>query len=520
MKKITPARLVGSLILIGACLLIWLATNPSPTPSESSAVTPDTLKLPAIFNHHMVLQRDKHIRIWGWAPPNQSIELTFNAQSINTTSDAQGNWSVTLDPMPVGGPYELAVKTESETRTLTDILLGDVWFCSGQSNMAMTVAPDDYAGILGYENLLKQADQPNIRLFKVRNRTSNSPQHDLEDATWQRATSKNVATFSAVAYCFGKQLHDELDVPIGLIASSWGGTPSEAWTSRAALESLPAARNILDTWDRAAKNYRPTDNTSKQRAPADNQRRPANLFNAMVHPMIPYTIRGVIWYQGEQNATRAQQYQSLFPLMIHDWRDRWGQGDFPFYFVQLANYQPAAPKPGPSTWAELREAQAMALSLPNTAMAVAIDIGEADDIHPRNKQEVARRLALCALAKEYGRTDLAYSGPQYQYMTIESDRIRLHFAHANDGLITKDGPLQRFEIAGNNKQFVWADAAIDGSTVVVSSKGIPKPVAVRYAWSDNPEGCNLYNAQGLPASPFRTDRWPGITAHKTKPRVN
>ncbi len=522
MKRLVPTLLFGSLILIVACLLLWLSPTQSSktSPSSSPPIDPPTrLKLPGVLNHHMVLQRDKHVRVWGWAPPGQPIELHIASQIHNTESDPQGLWSVTLDPMPAGGPYEMIVSTQSEAITITDILMGDVWFCSGQSNMEMTVAPDYNSGILGYEQILKEADQADIRLFKVRNQTSSTSSHDLE-ASWQPATPDSVAKFSAVAYCFGKQLNRKLDVPIGLIASSWGGTPSEAWTSRTALESLPEARDILDTWDRAARNYQTGEDQSGQRAPADNQRRPANLFNAMVHPLIPYTIRGAIWYQGEQNATRAEQYRSLFPLLIHDWRGRWGQGDFPFYFVQLANYQPAADRPGPSTWAELREAQAMALSLSNTAMAVAIDLGEADDIHPRNKQEVARRLALCALAIEYGQTELAYTGPQYQYMTIESDQIRLHFTPAPGGLTAKDGPLKRFEIAGNDKNFVWADAIIDGNTVIVSSEDVPNPVAVRYAWSDNPEGCNLYNTQGLPASPFRTDNWPGTTTNKTIPVIN
>ena len=519
MRKLAPILFFGSLILIAACLALWLTPPEPAAPIAPRIESPTALKLPGVFSDHMVLQRDRHVRVWGWAPPGQPIELQFASQSHNTEADAQGNWSVTLDPMPAGGPHELAVSTPTETQSVIDILMGDVWFCSGQSNMEMTVAPDYYSGIIGYEQLLKDANKPNIRLLKVRNRTSSTPQKNLE-ASWQPATPDSVATFSAVGYCFGKQLHEELDVPIGLIASSWGGTPSEAWTSRTALESLPIASNILSTWDQAAQNYQPTEENSGQRAPADNQRRPANLFNAMVHPLIPYTIRGAIWYQGEQNATRAEQYRSLFPLLIHDWRGRWGQGDFPFYFVQLANYQPAPDKPGPSTWAELREAQSMTLSLPNTAMAVTIDIGEADDIHPRNKQEVARRLALCALAKEYGQTDLAYAGPQFQHMTIEADQIRLHFTHTHGGLAAKDGPLTRFQIAGSDKQFVWADAVIDGSTVVVSSKDVPSPVAVRYAWADNPQGCNLYNGQNLPASPFRTDRWPGITANKTTPQVN
>ncbi len=421
--------------------------------------------------------------------------------------------------MPAGGPFTMDVSTEASSISVNDILVGDVWLCSGQSNMEMTVAPDYYPGVNDYEQVLAGANQPDIRLFKLRNRTSSRPETDVQ-AAWQLCSPERVLQFSAVAYCFGKQLNEELDVPIGLISTSWGGTPCEAWTCRAALESLPSARNILTTWDQAVSRHKHDAQQSERRDPADSQRRPANLFNAMIRPLIPYTLRGVIWYQGEQNVSRAEQYQTLFPLMIRDWREHWGQGDFPFYFVQIANYTRPTAQPAPSAMAELREAQLMAVKVPNTAMAVSIDIGESDNIHPRNKQEVARRLALCALANEYGQTNINHSGPLYQRMAIESNRIRLYFDHTDGGLVAQGGPLQRIQIAGADRQFVWAKAMIDGDTVVVFSEQVPAPRAVRYAWADNPQGCNLYNGQGLPASPFRTDRWPGITAGKTIPSVN
>jgi sialate O-acetylesterase len=516
MKTKTLLLVIVCAVITGTVAAFWRASHPASGPTTTAP--PEALKLPAVFGQHMVLQRDKPVNVWGWAPPGQRVELRIATQTRHAQADDRGDWSITLDPMPAGGPFVMEVSTQTGSISLDDILIGDVWICSGQSNMEMTVAPDYYPGVNDYEKILAEADQPRIRLFKVRNRTSSRPETDVQ-AAWHTSSSKKAAGFSAVAYFFGKRLHEELGIPIGLISTSWGGTPSEAWTSRSALESLPSARKTLDAWDQTISRYKPDPRQPEQRAPANSQRRPANLFNAMVHPLIPYTIRGAIWYQGEQNVSRAKQYQTLFPLMIRDWRERWGQGDFPFYFVQIANYTQPTAQPAPSAMAELREAQLMALMLPNTAMAVSIDIGDADDIHPRNKQEVARRLALCALANEYGRTDITYSGPLYQRMAIEPGRIRLYFDHADGGLVARDGPLQRFQIAGADRQFVWADARIDGDTVVVSSKHVPAPRAVRYAWADNPQGCNLYNGQGLPASPFRTDRWPGITTGKTIPRV-
>jgi sialate O-acetylesterase len=324
-------------------------------------------------------------------------------------------------------------------------------------------------------------------------------------------------------------------VPIGLIHTSWGGTPSEAWTRREILEKEPDAAPILERHDEAVAKYpeakkeyeqkveewkKTAEQAKSENKPAPQRpwpplgpghsHSPSGLYNAMLAPLIPYGIKGAIWYQGETNAGRAYQYRKLFPAMIKNWRNDWGQGDFPFLFVQLANYMAVKPEPVESYWAELREAQLMTLDLPNTGMAVIIDIGEADDIHPRNKQDVGKRLALWSLAKSYGK-ELVYSGPIFKSMTIKNGKAILNFDHVGGGLIARPNePLKGFAIAGADRKFVWADAKIEGNQIVVSSDKVINPVAVRYAWADNPV-CNLYNKEGLPASPFRTDDWPGVT---------
>ncbi len=369
-----------------------------------------------------------------------------------------------------------------------NVLVGEVWVCSGQSNMAFGLSQADNA-----EAELTAADYPSIRLFTVKRSTSARRLKDIS-GEWYSCTSKSAASFSAVAYFFGRELHNTLNVPIGLIHSSWGGSTAEAWMSLATLRTDPGFEPIVRRWYSA-------------KEPIHHH--PANLYNAMIAPLMPYAIRGAIWYQGESNAGRAYQYRTLFPALICDWRGAWRQGDFPFYYVQLANFRQRKDSPGESAWAELCEAQLMTLNLPNTGMAVINDIGAANNIHPTNKQDVGHRLALNALAKTYGR-DVPYSGPVYDSMTVEDSAIRLHFKHTDGGLIAKGGELESFAIAGEDRNFVWANAVIDGETVVVSSPAVPDPVAVRYAWADNPQA-TLYNDAGLPASLFRTDNWPGLT---------
>ncbi len=488
------------------------------------------VRLARIFSDHAVLQRGKPVPVWGTAQPGEKVTVEFRGQKVTTAADDDGDWRVILKPMPAGGPFQMTVRGNN-TIVLNDILVGEVWVCSGQSNMEWPVALSNNA-----EQEIAQANNPEIRLFVVPKAVSDRPLKDLNGGAWQPCTPETVRNFSAVGYFFARELQRALKVPIGMIETAWGGTPAESWTSRPTLLAHRSLRYLVENWRRAEASYpQALENYQKQLAdwekavaqaraegkpepkkpdppqdPRTNPWKPSGLFNAMIAPIVPYAIQGAIWYQGESNAGRAFEYRILFPAMIQDWREAWAQGDFPFLFVQLANFMAVKPEPGESAWAELREAQTMTLSLPKTGMAVAIDIGDANDIHPRNKQDVGKRLALNALAIAYGKK-VVYSGPIYERMKREGNAIRLYFKHVDGGLTTPNGePLKGFAIAGADRKFVWAEARIEGNTVVVSSPQVPEPVAVRYAWADNPV-CNLYNRAGLPASPFRTDDWPGVT---------
>jgi len=491
------------------------------------------IKLPAVISDNMVLQRGKKAPIWGWAEPGEKVRVKGSWQLFGTSTKAKdnGKWMVKIQPPKAGGPYEIVLKGNN-TITLKNILVGEVWICSGQSNMQWSVRQSNNA-----EQEIAGADYPKVRLFTVKRKVADEPQTDCV-GNWTMCSPETVPGFSAVGYFFGRELHKELNVPIGLIHTSWGGTPAEAWTRRGALESEPDCVPILERFDEAMAKYPEAkkkydedigkwkEAAEKAKAEGKNPPRrpgppfgpgnphsPAGLYNAMIAPLIPYGIQGAIWYQGESNAGRAYQYRQLFPAMITNWRKDWGQGDFPFLFVQLANFMAVEPEPVDSAWAELREAQLMTLALPNTGMAVIIDIGEADDIHPKNKQDVGKRLALWALAKTYGK-NLVHSGPIYKSMRTEGNKIILDFEHVGGGLAARGGePLKGFAVAGAERKFVWADAKIDGNTVIISSNEVSVPVAVRYGWANNPV-CNLYNKEGLPASPFRTDDWPGITVDK------
>ena len=491
------------------------------------------VRLPAVFGDNMVLQAGARVPVWGWADPGEEVHVLVHQQVRKTVAGPDGRWQVEFEPLSYGGPVKFVVEGKNRIE-LHNVLVGEVWVCSGQSNMEWPVARAANA-----ESEIAAANYPEIRLFKVAKVVSDKP---LDDTTgqWQACSPKTVAGFSAVGYFFGRELHKRLGVPVGLIQSAWGGTPAEAWTSIEALRREPELKPILRRWDEILANYpqameryrkalqawqekaaaaraagkRPPRRPRPPRGPK-HPHRPAGLYNGMIKPIVPYAIRGVIWYQGESNAGRAYQYRKLFRTMIRDWRQTWGQGDFPFLFVQLANFRQRKAEPGESDWAELREAQLMALQEPNTAMAVIIDIGEANDIHPRNKQDVGKRLALAALALAYGK-DVVYSGPLYSGYKVEGNKIRLFFKHVDGGLVAKGGKLKGFAIAGPDRKFVWAEARIDGDTVVVWSDRVPNPVAVRYGWADNPE-CTLYNKAGLPASPFRTDDWPGITEGRLEP---
>jgi sialate O-acetylesterase len=370
---------------------------------------------------------------------------------------------------------------------LDDVLVGEVWICSGQSNMQWSVNRAANA-----EEEVAAANYPKIRLFTVTRKVAEEPAEDCE-GSWAACSPESVPGFSAVAYFFGRTLFRKLNVPVGLVNTSWGGTIAEAWTSDEGLRGEPDFEPILE---RAAE--------FKPKVP--NQA--SVLFNAMIQPLVPLGIRGAIWYQGESNVTRAEQYQKLFPAMIRDWRKQWGQGDFPFLFVQLAPFR--YKRNDPAACAELREAQRLALSLASTGMAVTTDIGNTTNIHPTNKQEVGRRLALWALAKTYGKA-CCYSGPLYKSMAVEGGKVRVSFEHACGGLVAKGGALTDFTIAGADGRFVSAVATIDGETVVVHSDELAKPVAVRFGWRDDAEP-NLFNGEGLPASPFRTDDFELVTA--------
>lgn len=472
--------------------------------------------------------------IWGWAEPGEEIVIFYTPSSVawGAIADEQGRWLTKIGPLTAGGPFDLTIKAKN-TVVLKNVLVGEVWVCSGQSNMEWPVKQ-----AANSDAEIAEANYPNIRLFTVQKRVSDEPMSDCV-GRWQQCSPQAVWGFSAVGYFFGRELYQKLNVPIGLIHTSWGGTPAEAWTSRDYLEIDKDFELIIERYKKAVEVYpkakkkfeeerRKFEETAAQlkaegkkvprrprfQAPMgpDHPHSPAGLYNGMLAPIIPYGIAGAIWYQGESNADRAYQYRKLFPTMIKSWRDSWRQGDFPFLFVQLANFMKVVDEPTESEWAELREAQSMTLSLAKTGIAVIIDIGEADDIHPKNKQDVGSRLALWALAKTYGR-ELVYSGPTYKSMDIDGNKVVLHFKHTGGGLVAKGSPLKGFAIAGADRKFVWADARIEGDTVVVSSEKVAEPVAVRYAWANNPV-CNLYNAEGLPASPFRTDIWPGLSARR------
>jgi sialate O-acetylesterase len=618
-----------------------------------------SIRLPKILSDHMVLQRDKQLRIWGWGTPGETVRISFNGQNVQAKTSKGGTWTVTLTAMSHGGPYEMTFTAKSGNITLKNILIGDVWLGSGQSNMEWTLNNTNDAA-----KEIAAANYPKIRLFTVEKDMSARVKDDLKSGQWMECNPANAANFSAVAYYFGKNLNKELDVPIGLINSSWGGTKVEPWISWELMSQEPEYKGfdvakyeaqakdndvkqkkyadamnddkgIREKWflpetslaewksiklpqewsgteigntdgivwfrkeftiesgklDSARLSLGPIDdidftyvngvqvghetNYSKDRSyavrkdvlkegknvivvkvrddqggggfygkpeqlfigvggttiPLDGEWKykssvltsdfglvnvgpnsfASHLYNAMIAPIVNYKIRGVIWYQGESNTYAAHNYIRLFQTLIKNWRDKWGY-EFPFYWVQLANFMAASEQPGESQWAELRDAQRMALSLPKTGQAVIIDIGEADDIHPRNKKDVGYRLALNALANEYGKK-VEFSGPVYKSMEKNNDRIVLAFEHASglQAYRNKYGYVQGFAIAGEDQKWVWARAFVEDGKVVVYHPEVKNPVAVRYAWSDNPGDANLYNGDGLPASPFKTDNWKWTT---------
>jgi sialate O-acetylesterase len=474
-----------------------------------------SVKLPAVLSDRMVLQQGSPLRIWGWADPGEAVTVSFLGQKASATAGPDSKWKVYLKPLPAGGPYKMTVAGQN-TIELTDILVGEVWIGSGQSNMGVPVAR-----AANPEQEIANANYKQVRLFKVKLTVAAEPAEDVE-GSWQFCNPEAVKNFSAIGYFFSRDIHQARSVPVGFIETAWGGTPAEAWTSRRALEAEPALKSVFTEWDEVLTKYpaakerydkqleawtsagKPAASRPREPAGPGHQYTPSGLYNAMIAPITPYAMRGVLWYQGEHNANKGHAfiYRRLFQALIEDWRRAWGEGQFPFLFVQLANYET-----GPdSAWPVLRESQAKALDLAATGMAVTIDIGESKDIHPKNKQEVARRLALAARAIAY-KENLEYSGPIFRQTSTEGSQLRAWFDHAGAGLAARDdGSLVGFTIAGPDRRYVPAEARIDGASVVVGSPEVKDPVAVRYAWSGDPVS-NLTNKEGLPASPFRSDDW-------------
>lgn len=506
---------------------------------EGAAPVP-LLRLPAVFTSHMVLQRDMAVPVWGWAEPKARVTVEFAGRTASAKADAQGVWRLKLRALTASAePAELVVRSGSAEVRVSDVLVGEVWFCSGQSNMEFHVEKARNA----QAEIEDSTNHPTIRLFQVKNVTADAPTSDTK-ASWSVCGPTTVRGFSAVGYFFGRELNLHLQVPVGLIASSWGGTRAEAWTSRPALDAVPFLAKDAADWDKRIAEFdlekardayqqrleKWQEDQAKARAEGrqppnkptlDNvvtsPQRPATLFNGMVAPVVPYAMRGAIWYQGESNADKAWQYRTLLPTMIGDWRAHWGEGDFPFLMVELANFLAAQKEPVQidAAWPFLREAQQMTMrSVPKVGLASAIDLANADDpnnIYPTNKQDVGKRLALAARNVAYGEK-LTWSGPLFVpgSLKVKGREAIVKFEQVGEGMRPRGGAeIRGFAIAGEDQKWVWAKARLDGDTVVLSSPDVASPVAVRYDWANNPIG-NLENSEGLPAGPFRTDDWPGL----------
>jgi len=494
------------------------------------------IELPGMFSAHGILQRGVSVPVWGWGTPAEEVEVRFAGQTKRTAVDGEGRWRLALSPLEATAKGQVLVAEGSESGPVVveDILVGEVWLASGQSNMQWALSATERA-----LKDIPAASHPGIRMFLADLTTSAIPRHRV-GGEWNVTTPLSAGKFSAVGYYFALKLHRELGVPVGIIRAAWGGKPVEAFTSRETLATEPEGRALLQNldaemrrfdlgaaeasykkqmvvWEKIRSSNRAEKDPKKRqklprkpqkpRPPALNPSRAASIYNGMIHPWASYAMKGVIWYQGESNANRAKAYETLFPLLIMDWRKRWN-AEIPFYFAQLANFKSPTTRPGQeSSWAELQNAQRLTLRLPRTGMAVINDVGAANDIHPRNKKTVGERLSRWALNRDYGQKDLVASGPLYRGFKVEEGRIRITFDHAR-GLTTSDGKKPaRFEISGEDRIWRWAEVALDGESAIVSSEEVPDPVAVRYAWASNPKGANLVNAAGLPASLFRTDNW-------------
>jgi sialate O-acetylesterase len=503
--------MTGAKLMNGTLLAVALAS----TLAILDSVGRTEVKLNGLFSEGMVLQQGIPVPVWGTAQEGEKVIVKLQGQEVSATA-RHGQWIVRLNPLKAGGPFTMQVSGKN-TITRTNVLVGEVWLCSGQSNMEFPLA-----GATNAAEVIPQAGDPGLRFFTVPHGVAGQPVSEVA-GVWKESAPETVSNFSAVAWFFGRDLRRALSVPVGLIHSSVSGAPAEAWTAQATLASDPALKPILQRWAEDVVKFDPDRlqaehmrvleqhklDVAKARAvgkkaprvppppenPVQAARRPAGLYNAMLAPLQPYAIAGVIWYQGEANCGRGAEYRELFPAMIRNWRKAWGQGDFPFLFVQIAPYKDSDP--------EIREAQLLTWrQVPRTAMAVITDFGDETHSHPTQKKPVGARLALAARAVAYGQ-QLEYSGPVYESLKLEDHRAVLSFSHLGGGLVAKGGPLKGFTIAGEGGNFVTATAEIAGDKVVVSSASVAKPVAVRYGWTNTPD-VNLFNRAGLPATPFRT----------------
>jgi sialate O-acetylesterase len=507
----------------GAIGLVWMVL--------CAAQLGAAVRLASPFTSHMVLQCDTRVPVWGTAAAGEQVTVAFAGQSHAVTAAADGTWRVALDPLPASAEGRVLAVSGSGTSSplqLEDVVVGEVWLASGQSNMDFTVARTAkyyFAGVTNEAAEIAAAHHPLIRMFTGEWTRRYEPQGQVAGA-WKVCTPENVREFSAVGYFFARRLRQELKAPVGILTLTYGASTAQAWIRREAIAAQPRLKPVLDEFDAQMAAYRTNTaaqarfdaalerwetNAAAARAagrppprrprnpdPADDQHHPTVLFNGMIAPVVPFAIRGVLWYQGESMTGPRELFPLWTETLIRDWRQLW-QRELPFYFCQLAAYPNASNDP------EVREMQAAALQLPHTGMAVTIDIGDEKNVHPVNKQDVGARLARIALACVYGRP-LEYSGPQFESVSTEGAALRLKFSHLGGGLLAKGGALKTFEIAGADGKYVPAEAHIDGDAIRVASPNVPAPVAARYAWSSYPEGCNLYNAAGLPAAPFRTDR--------------
>ncbi|MES2694577.1 MAG: sialate O-acetylesterase [Verrucomicrobiota bacterium] len=489
------------------------------------------LKLPAVIGDHMVLQQKQSNPIWGWDEPGTRITVTFAGQKRTAVAGADGKWTVKLDPLPASAEArELQISGSSE-RKIADVLVGEVWVCAGQSNMAWSLNRTNTGDIESAATNL-----PHLRLISVPAKGTQELQNDFV-GKWEAANPTSVKTFSAVGFFFGRYLQQTLGVPVGLINNAWGGTSAEAWIRRESLDRNPRFKLLMEATAKreaeekteagparfAAAMAKWKEDSKKAKAEGKaspstplpwltGKIRPSNAFAGVLHPTLGYGIKGVIWYQGESNATRAHEYADLFPFLITEWRREWGQGDFPFYWAQLANFRPREAEPGDAEWAELREAQTKAQRLPNTGQAVIIDLGEGRDVHPRNKYDVASRLVRWTLVKDYG-MKLPYRSPEYKALRIEGAKavVTIDCFGSRLRAFDTEEPLG-FTVCGADKVWRWAKGrvVVGRNEVEVWSEQVPAPIAVRYAWADNPV-CNLYSADGLPVTPFRTDDFKMVT---------